>query len=141
MKVIDLPADDPRRRFIDAAIDRQITEALTPERVFAVLQCALSKRDDGGSDESRKLCKQITLQVRKALVPKDEIKTDADVEKWVEIIFGRFRPLLTGAVWKEFDAAVATGRVSQIGDGKFRVRPPSELKSRCRTKTKNRRPQ
>jgi hypothetical protein len=144
LKIIDLPADDPRRTFIDAAIDTQITEALTPERVFAVTQCALLRRDEESNVECKKLGWQITMQVKKALIPKDERKTEADVQKWVQIIMGKYWPLVTAAVHREIDAAIIAGRITRLGD-KYRIRPARELKSRCRTKTKpnpnRRRPQ
>jgi hypothetical protein len=139
LKIIDLPADDPRRTFIDAAIDRQITEALTPERLRAMTECVLSKRENGGSEETLKLCRQITLQVREALVPKDE-RTDEDIEKWVELIARRFRLLVPTAVRKELRnwiaAEVAAGRIVERGDGTYRR--PKKDKSRCRTTVKGR---
>jgi len=133
MKVIDLPADDPVRTFIHEAIDKLITETLTPERAFDVLQCSLLRRGRH-NEESGKLIRHVTLEIRKSLIPKNELKTDADLEKWVELINARFHPLVTAAVWKELDAAVATGRVAHVGGGEYRVRPPSKLKPRCRTR-------
>ena len=129
-KIIDLPADDPRRKFIDAAIDKMIAEELTPERVRDVLQCALLNRDDRDNDESKKLCWQITMQIKKALIPKEETKTEADVEKWVEIIMRKFSLLLRSAVRKELTsiafAEVAAGRLVDCGDGTYRRPTPDE---------------
>jgi hypothetical protein len=134
-KIIDLPPDDPARRFIDEQIDRLIVESLTPQRVFEVLQCALLRRGDD-NEESKKLMHQVTLEIRRSLIPKNELKADADVEKWVELVYRRFNPLLTTAVRKELDAAVATGRLAHVGGGNYRVKPPSDRKLRCRTPRK-----
>jgi hypothetical protein len=138
-KIIDLPPDHPARRYIHEAIDKQIVEMLTPERVFDVLQAALLTRERDNV-ETRKLWDQVWREFRKTLIPRDELTTKAGIGKWVELTCGRFNSLLNAAVWKELDAAMATGRVAHVGGGNYRVRPPSKRKLRCRTARRKEKP-
>jgi uncharacterized membrane-anchored protein YjiN (DUF445 family) len=133
-KIIDLPDDDHVRRFINEAIDNQIIELLTPEYVFDTLRCAL--QGERNKEATKKLLSQVEREIQKNLIPKDERKTDRDIERWLELISKRFKAILAAAMRKELQAARATGRILNVGDGIYRIRPSNKLKFSCRTPRK-----